>query len=80
MYTAPNVLFQFTEDEVEEQDSDDEYDDNWPPWVTSPTEDEDVKVVDPNDIYGHRGEPRKTSGAAAPTSRSTLTGERLLLS
>lgn len=61
------------EDEVEEQDSDDEYDDNWPPWVTSPTEDDDVKVVDPNDIYGHRGEPRKTSGAAAPTSRSTLT-------
>ena len=73
------VLFQLTEDEVEEQDSDDEYDDNWPPWVTSPTEDDDVKVVDPNDIYGHRGEPRKTSGAA-PTSRSTLTGERLLLS
>ena len=48
--------------------------------MTSPTDDDDdVKVVDPNDdndIYGHRGAPRKTSGAApAATSRRTLTGK-----
>lgn len=42
--------------------SDDEYADNWPPWVTASAE-EEVKVIDTNDIY--RQQPHRTSGAAS---------------
>jgi len=39
----------------------DEYADNWPPWVTASSDDQEIRVIDSNDIY--RQTPR-TSGAA----------------